>query len=137
MRKSCVIFHRRELLFKAFCNAVNEYSSIARAASASHRLSHKKDMSYKAVLPCPSLIRVVLFINTAVQNNFLFKVRPFSFSLIMRLHSLFSLSMELKLPTGEIKKILRLGLCLDASLRVERIGLHTVKELHTVSSHKF
>lgn len=85
MRKSYVIFHRRELLFKTFCNSVNEYSATARAASASHCLSHKKDMSYKAVRLCPSLIRMVLFINIALQKNFLFEMRPFTMSLIMRL----------------------------------------------------
>lgn len=108
--KSYVIFHRRELLFKTFCNAVNEYSPMARAASASHCLSHKKDMSYKAVLPCPSLIRIVLFINIALQRNFLFEMIPFTMSLIMRLYNLFSWSVAVELPTGEIKKIPRLSL---------------------------
>lgn len=110
MSKSYVIFHRRELLFKTFCNVVNEYSATARADSTSHCLSHKKDVSYEAVLPCSSLIRIVLFINMAQQKNFLFEMRPFIMSLIMRLHNLFSWSVALQLHTGEIKRIPRLHL---------------------------
>lgn len=124
MRKSYVIFPRRELLFETFCNAVNEYFATARAASASHGLSHKKDMSDKAVLPCPSLIRMVLFIIITLQRNFLFEIRLFTMSLIMRSHNLFSWSVALELHTGGIKKIPRLILenadrCLDSPLRAE------------------
>lgn len=36
-------------------------------------LSPKNDKSYQALLPCPPLISMVLFINIALQKNFLFE----------------------------------------------------------------
>lgn len=62
-----------------------------------HCLSHKNDMSYKAVLPCPSLIRTILFINIVLLKNFLLEMRLFKMNLIMRLHNLFSWSVALEL----------------------------------------
>lgn len=85
------------MLFKIFCSAVSNYPGTARAASASHCLSHKNDMSYKAVLPCPSLIRTILFINIVLLKNFLLEMRLFKMNPVMRLHNLFSWSVALEL----------------------------------------
>jgi len=54
-------------------------------------------MSYKAVLPCPSLIRTILFINIVLLKNFLLEMRLFKMNPVMRLHNLFSWSVALEL----------------------------------------
>lgn len=73
MRKIWVVFYSRELLFKTFCNAVTEYTTIATAANASHCLSHKKGMSYRALLSHSSLFRMVLFIKAAPEKELFLK----------------------------------------------------------------
>lgn len=121
---------------------MNDYPATARAASASHCLSHKKDVSYKPVLPCPVLIRTVLFINIALLKNFVFEIKPFTMSLIMRSHHLFSWSVALELLMkfkkfqGSVWK--HANRSLDSSARAGRLGSQAANELYTnmVSLHK-